>query len=260
MLEKLKKLPLNAILMLVIVVLLLLYLRQCNRSSNLDSDLTIANMNQQVLNDSITTYRDKAGSLTYEKGILISSEKELKDLNKELYDEVKDLTDNPKIVIKESVVTKEVPFEVPTYINVYLDGSTGLAWIRDTTYSEGNYQKIGGETRFTYDSLGIHNPFTIIDSNEIGMSFITGIKEGKDHYEIFIKSDYPGFIVTDIQGSILDKKMIQQKESPVVFGPSIGYGIVFNPDGKFSHGFAVGFTATYNLNRHIKKAFNKYKL
>ena len=63
MLEKLKKLPLNTILMIVIVVLALLYLKQCNRSSNLNSDLKIANMNQLVLNDSITTYKDKAGDL-----------------------------------------------------------------------------------------------------------------------------------------------------------------------------------------------------
>jgi len=217
-------------------------------------------MNQLVLNDSITTYRDKAGDLTYEKGILIASEKELKDLNKELYDEVKNLVGNPKIVIKNTVTIKEVPFEVHTYITQYPNGYTGLNWSRDTTYSIGNYQKLAGETRFIYDSLGIRNPTTFINSNEIGMSFITGIKEGKDHYEIFIKSDYPGFVVTDIQGAILDKKMVTSKESPVVFGPSIGYGVVFNPSGNISHGFTVGLTATYNLNRHIKKLLKPYGL
>ncbi len=246
--------------MIVIVVLVLLYLKQCNRSSNLDSDLKIANMNSQVFNDSITTYRDKAGNLTYEKGILVASEKDLKDLNKELYNEVKELKDNPKIIIKESIVIKEVPFEVPTYINVYPDGSTGLSWSRDTTYNNRNYQKLEGETRFIYDSLGIHNPYTMINSNEIGISFITGIKEGKDHYEIFIKSDYPGFTVTDIQGSILDKKMIQSNESAVVFGPSIGYGAILSPNGTIGHGVTVGFNATYNLNRHFKKLFKKYNL
>jgi hypothetical protein len=100
----------------------------------------------------------------------------------------------------------------------------------------------------------------MINSNEIGMSFITGIKDGKDHYEIFIKSDYPGLTVTDIQGSILDKKMIQSNESAVVFGPSIGYGAVLSPNGTFGHGFTVGFNATYNLNRHIKKLFKPYRL
>jgi len=140
MLEKLKKLPLNTILIIAIAVIAMLYLKQCNRSSNLNTELKIANMNQQVLNDSITTYKDKAGDLTYEKGILIASEKELKDLNKELYDEVKYLEDNPKIVIQERIRIKEVPFEVPTYITQYPDGSTGLNWKRDTTYSTGNYQ------------------------------------------------------------------------------------------------------------------------
>lgn len=260
MLEKLKKLPLNTILMIVIVVIALLYLKQCNRSSNLKSDLIIANMNQQVLGDSITTYVDKAGDLTYEKGILIASEKELKDLNRELYDEVKHLIDNPKIVIMERIIIKEVPFEVPTYITQYPDGSTGLKWRRDTTYSIGNYQKLAGETKFIYDSLGIRNPSTLISSNEFGISFITGIKEGKDHYEIFIKSDYPGFTVTDIQGAILDKRMVTSNESSVVFGPSIGYGVVFNPNGNINHGVTVGVTATFNLNKYIKKLFKPYGL
>ena len=260
MLEKLKKLPLNTILMIIIIVLALLYLKQCNRSSNLNSDLKIANMNQQVMNDSITTYRDKAGDLTYEKGILIASEKELKTLNEELYNEVKDLVDNPKIVIKERIVIKEVPFAVPTYITQYPNGNTGLNWQRDTTYSLGNYQNLAGETIFTFDSLGIHNPVTFINANEIGISFTTGIKEGKDHYEIFIKSDYPGFVVTDIQGSILDKKMVTSNESSVVFGPSIGYGVVFNPSGNISHGFTVGVSATFNLNKYIKKLFKPYRL
>jgi hypothetical protein len=260
MLEKLKKLPLNTILMIVIVVLALLYLKQCNRSSNLNSDLKIANMNQLVLNDSITTYKDKAGDLTYQKGILIASEKELKDLNKELYNEVKDLKGNPKIVIQERIRIKEVPFAVPTYITQYPDGYTGLNWRRDTTYSAGNYQYLSGETKFIYDSLGIRNPTTFINTNEIGISFITGIKEGKDHYEIFIKSDYPGFTVTDIQGSILDKKMVTTNESSVVFGPSIGYGVVFNPSGNISHGVTVGVTATFNLNKYIKKLFKPYRL
>jgi len=92
------------------------------------------------------------------------------------------------------------------------------------------------------------------------MSFITGIKEGPDHYEIFIKSDYPGFTVTDIQGAILDKKMVTSSESSLVFGPSIGYGIVFNPNGNVSHGITLGVTATYNLNKHIKKLFKRYRL
>ena len=217
-------------------------------------------MNQLALSDSVTTYRDKSGDLTFEKSTLIASKNELKNLNRELYDEVKDLKDNPKIVIKTEVKIIHDTVEVETKTILYADGSIGLNWNRDTTFSVGNFQSLSGETRFKLDSNKVTNVNTTLTKNTFGMSFITGLKEGKDSYEIFIKSDYPGFSATDIQGSIIDKKMIQSNESSFVFGPSIGYGLVLNPSGNASHGFMFGVTATYNLNKPIKKLFRPFGL
>jgi hypothetical protein len=259
MIEKLKQINLNTLLMIAIVIIVLFYLKQCNRSSNLNDELTIANMNQAALTDSVTTYKDKSGDLTFQKSTLIASEKELKDLNRELYDEVKDLKDNPKIVIKTLVKIIHDTVEVETNTVLYADGSIGLNWNRDTTFSVGNYQKLSGETRFKLDSNKVTDVRTMLNTNEFGMSFITGLKEGKDNYEIFIKSDYPGFVATDIQGAIIDKKMIQSNESSWVFGPQLGYGIVFS-NGTVGYGVTVGVGVTYNLNKSIKKLFRPYGL
>ena len=113
---------------------------------------------------------------------------------------------------------------------------------------------------FDFNNDVISNPYTSINTNTFGMSLVTGLKEGKDNYEIFIKSDYPGFTVTNIQGAIIDKSMVQSNESAVVIGPSLGYGVVFNPGGTVSHGVTVGVTATYNLNKTIKKLFSPFGL
>jgi hypothetical protein len=100
----------------------------------------------------------------------------------------------------------------------------------------------------------------MLNTNEFGMSFVTGLKKGKDNYEIFIKSDYPGFNVTSIDGAIIDKSMIQSNESSWVVGPNVGYSAIFLPNGQFGHGISVGFGLTFNMNKKIKKLFRPFGL
>lgn len=258
----LKNLNINTILNVVLVIVILLYLKQCNTTSNLSDDLKISKMNQIALNDSIRSYEIKNGSLVYQKQILIASKKELKDLNLDLSKELKGIKNNPKIIIKKEISIVHDTLKVPTYIVKYTDGNTGLTWKTDTTYSEGNYQTLSGETRFKLDSAGhiINSPVTYINENKIGISLTTGLVSDKEGYKIFIKSDYPGFTPTKIEGAIIDKKMIISNESPVVFGPSIGYGLVFASGGQVRHGLSLGFMATYNLNKPIKKLFRPHGL
>ena len=238
---------------------MLLYLKQCNSTANVKDDLKIANMNQAALLDTVTSYESRNGDLVFEKSSLIASKKELKELNSDLYDDIKDLKDNPKIVIK--ILTKFIhdTVEVETSTIRYADGTIGLKWERDTTFSIGNYQTLHGETRFKLDSNNVTDVTTTLNTNEFGMSFVTGLKEGKDNYEIFITSDYPGFVASDIQGAIIDKKMIQSDESSWVVGPYVGYGLVFS-NGSVGYGVQVGVGVTYNMNKKIKKLFRPYGL
>lgn len=260
----LKKINLNTILIIAIVIISILWLRQCNRTSNLNDDLKIANMNRIALLDTITTYETKSGKLVFEKNALIASGKELEQLNSDLAKEVKDLKNNPKIIIK--TVTKIV--HDTTYLNntiiKYADGSTGLKWKRDTVFTPDslNYQSLAGESRFLIDTVSgeVIDKGTILSTNEFGMSFTTGLTTGKDGYEIFIKSDYPGFKATQINGAIIDKKMIKSNESSIAFGPSLGYGIIFGNNGNVNHGVIIGVSATYNLNKPIKKIFRPFGL
>lgn len=255
-----KGLKLNTILIVVSAVLLVFLLRQCNRTSNLKSEAKIAEMNQAALLDSVTSYKSKNGTLVFEKSTLIASKNDLKDLNKELYDEVKNLKKNPKVIFKERVEVRHDTVKVPTSVVTYPDGSIGLKWKHDTTYSVGNFQRLAGETKFKYlgDSLNVLG--TSINENVFGISLVTGLTKGKDTYEIFVKSDYPGFTVTNIDGAIIDKDMVTSNESALVFGPHVGYGIMFGENGTFRHGVEVGIGLTYNLNKPIKKIFRPFGL
>lgn len=260
MIEKLKQINLNTILIVVSVVLLLLFLKQCSSTSNISDELKIANMNQTALNDSVRTYKDKSGILVHQKSTLIASEKELKTLNKNLYDEVKKLKGDIKIAYLVSTTIKRDTIEVPTIVKDLGNNNYVLDWKTDTTFSKGNFQRLSGSSFLTIDSTGkIIKPSTKINENIFGLSIITGLKEGKDGYEIFVKSEYPGFTVTDIQGSIIDKNMIKSDESNFVFGPTVGVGIIIGPSG-INYGVNAGIGVTFNLNKKVKKLFRPYGL
>lgn len=253
------KINVNTILIIVCIVLALLYLKQCDRSSKLNDKAKISEMNIKALNDSVRTYKTKNGDLVFQKSTLIASEKELKKLNKQLYDELSGIKGDVKIVFKEKVVIKHDTIEAETKTSYTADGKTMLIWKYDTAYDSDNFQKISGRSIFTIDSNVIRNPITFIDENMMGISLVTGLTEGKDNYEIFVKSKYPGFSVTKIDGAIIDKKMIKSNESRLVFGPSIGYGLMFN-GGTIRYGVNIGVNLTYNLNKSIKKIFRPYGL
>ena len=258
--EKLKNINLNTVLIIVGIVFALLYLKQCDSTSNLKNEIKIAYMNQAALLDSVTSEKGKNGDLVFEKSTLIASKRELKNLNGDLYREVQELKDNPKVIYKVLVKYVHDTIEIETNTILYADGTIGLNWERDTTFSAGNYQKLYGETRFRLDSNKVTDVSTMLNTNEFGMSFVTGLKKGKDNYEIFIKSDYPGFNVTSIDGAIIDKSMIQSNESSWVVGPNVGYSAIFLPNGQLSHGITIGVGFTFNMNKKIKKLFRPFGL
>lgn len=253
------KINLNTILVGGLIVFALLYLERCGRVGSLKDEVKIGEMNQRVLSDSVRNYKDKSDDLVYQRGILIASKKELKQLNSNLYKEIKDLKDNPKVIYKTEIVIKRDTTPIETIVEVVDSDSYKFQSEYDTTYSEGNFQKIKISTLFDIDSTGPNNIQTKIEENSFGMSLITGLVEGKDNYEIFVKSNYPGFEVTSIEGSIIDKKMIQSNESQWVIGPQFGYGITLN-GGSVLYGPTLGIGVTYNLNKNIKKVFRPFGL
>ena len=253
------KINLNTILIGGLIVFALLYLERCGRVSSLKDEVKIGNMNQKVFSDSIRNYKNTNGKLVYQRGILIASKKELKQLNSNLYKEIKDLKDNPKVIYQTEVVIKRDTTPIRTIVEAIDSDSYMFAWKYDTTYSKGNFQKISGSTLFDIDSIGPNNVQTKIEENSFGLSLTTGLVEGKETYEIFVKSNYPGFEVTSIEGSIIDKKMIRSNESQWVIGPQFGYGITLS-NGSVRYGPTIGFGVTYNLNKNIKKVFRPFGL
>lgn len=257
-----KKINLNTILIISLVIFILLYLKQCNFTYKLEESLEIESNNRIALTDSVDSYVLKNGELVFQKAILISDKKNLQTLNSELYNEIKQLKENPKIIVKQDIEIVHDTIPVDSYIEIYPNSNFKIKWEHDTIYNLNNYHNLSAETLFSLDTNTgvVKDAQTYITSNEIGISLTTALVKEKDHYKILVNSDYPNFNILNINGAIVDKKTITSDESSIVIGPSIGYGVVFSSGGYVHHGVNIGFNLTYNLNKKIKGLFRGGKL
>ena len=254
-----KKLKLNQILIIGFVVVLLLFLRQCSVTDGLKDDLLVAGQNEKALNDSVKATTNKLGEQVFLKNTLIADGKKLKELNAELYKEVKNLKGDVKIITTANTEIKSDPIYLTNTITKYADGIVDIRWKYDSLFSKGNYRKLAGISKIQYDSANVLDKGTTITQDEIGISVTTGLVKLDGSYQIFVKSNYPGMSISDIQGSIIDKNMIQSDESSWVFGPYFGVGVGVDPVNKtIGPNVSFGLGITYNLNKKIKRLFKPF--
>ena len=245
--------------MIGFVVVLLLFLRQCSVTDGLKDDLLVAGQNEKALNDSVKATTNKLGEQVFLKNTFIADGKKLKELNAELYKEVKNLKGDVKIITTANTEIKSDPIYLTNTITKYADGIVDIRWKYDSLFSKGNYRKLAGISKIQYDSANVLDKGTTITQDEIGISVTTGLVKLDGSYQIFVKSNYPGMSISDIQGSIIDKNMIQSDESSWVFGPYFGVGVGVDPVNKtIGPNVSFGLGITYNLNKKIKRLFKPF--
>jgi hypothetical protein len=245
------------ILLALSILFLFLFLRSCNENGG---QINTLKQNVFTLNDSLRTYKDKTGRLVYEKGALISENGDLKSLNVDLANEVKNLKDNPLVVIKTVVklVHDTTYIEIKSTNPGKWNGNTftqNFEWDLNNKYSLENYRLIEGNFDIYVDStfkLSTSKMKIIKDEFSMGMS--TGLTENKDGLlEIFVKSDYPGFKVSKLDCALIDPKksdVLKKYFPPKRWGLGIygGYGISLNPITFIpATGIQIGVGIQYNI-------------
>lgn len=244
--------------LLVILIIVIILFRGCGGDK---IDKKVYDQNIATLTDSIRTYISKNGELVSEKYALIATTKNLKDLNENLAKEVKDLRDHPIVVIqyKVKIVHDTIYVKVHQGSAVFSDDSivktVPFDWTDSTFYDKNDYHILAGNYTIQVDtSLNVITKQFMITQDEIGMSFTTGLTENKDKMlEIFVKSPYPGFKPTAMDGALIDprdskviKKFFPPKRWSV--GPMIGYGFYFDPKNvTVGHGVTVGVAVSYGI-------------
>lgn len=237
--------------LLFVLIMSLNYYWFHSNNQVLKKQLAVTEHNLQAANDTIRIVKDRQGRAEYDKfAYLTNSVENLSKMNKTLYDEVKQIKGNVQAITKTEVqiVEKKVPFLVRGEL---IDSNVTAYFNYDTTYSLGNYRKLSGFTKFNLVSKSVTGEKT---TDLIGMKLIGGIKNlDKGKPEIFVKSDYPGFEITSLEGAFIDPNLFKPKKKTPLITPSvfIGYAPVFynNDDGlKFKgNNFAIGAGLGFNI-------------
>lgn len=263
------------ILLLICVFVLAIFLfKGCGRSAT-DDKITRLEQNICAYKDSLTTSKNKEGELQYNMGLLAATNDDLSLLSDELADEVEKQKGK---VIYLSKINAELHDSITEISNkskgssvtvkANADGTQDIDWSYEVHYDEFNSRQMEGKARIGFhddsvivkttitdigDSIRIEIP--VIDEDNvvicipkdiIRMSFSTGLEEAEDgKMKIYLKSDYPGFTPTKIEGALIDPQESELIKSyfprkRFVVGPMIGGGLT--SDIKLSIFIGVGVT------------------
>lgn len=203
----------------LIALLLFLSIASIDSCVRNKAELKDANQNLIALNDSVRYVKNKNGALEAQKALLIADNKDLKKLNSDLQDELK--SERGKVIYIDKIQTKIV--HDTTYIHTELVDNK-FAFAYDTTYSKGNSRTLAIEGEVNGNDVDCK-----IVKDEFSVAIVTGIKKENGVAQIFVRSDYPGFNVSSIDGAILsqDDPIFAQdaKKKHFIIGPQVGIGV-----------------------------------
>lgn len=237
----------SVVVTILAIIFAFVNLIQFNRNEITKKKLAVAEHNLQVINDTLRITLDKAGKAEANKlAFLMDEISDLKNLNTALYNELKNIKGKVSTVIQGDVqiIEKLVPFIVKAEL---ADSTVRVDFKFDTAYSPGNFRKLAGYTKY---NIANGHAEGVKTQDEIGIKFTTGIKNlDKGKPEIFLKSDYPGFTVTALDGAVIDPNLFKKpKQKKLSVGLHVGYSpLYYNFDTKKS-GFTNQITGGVGLN------------
>jgi hypothetical protein len=251
-------------IVLIIIIILLLCGFGYNqiKMSDMKRDLNISRQNEYALAGKVAETQTKNDKLEYTKGVLVSKNKDLADLSETLAKEVKE--EEGKVHRLQRIIAtmgntgkdgKVDTLRMTNTVYKYPDGAYGLKWSDSTYHDSLNFRLLAGESKFKLLDLDstrkeVYPLSTDLTTDVIGFNIITGLKTNKETgmVEIFVRSDYPNFQVTEMEGAIIDpnkdpviKKFTRKKKFTV--GPYIGVGV----DRNLQPTLQLGVGGTYNL-------------
>jgi hypothetical protein len=257
-----------AIVALIILVLCAILGVQYAKIKELERNKQISDQNIIALNDSLRVERDKNGELVVSIAGYISTEKELKTINKELYDRVQaqkgDIISLNHVIVQlvqDTTLLKKYIKEKDKKIRelLLIGKDTYVApWSLTYAYDSTNFDVFTGKTTIkvkSLDPLTLTHEDTELISRKTQIDLAWGQKVENGVLRVFIISKYPGFNVAQMEGVLIDpntnpliKKLMKEKHWFTGFSVGIGTAAGFNvTDGKY--GLVIGPTLTWNIYR-----------
>ena len=193
----------------------------------LKAELSASQQNIKALNDTIIVVKDNAGKDEANKFALIAAQSsDLKKLNDSLYIELQKTKGSVNTI---EVIKTQIKHDTVTKIISIVDTTKDqvkISFKSDTVYNVGNFRNIEGNSIFD-KTTGLST--TSLTKDEIGVRLITGIKGiEKGQPTIFVRSDYPGFVVTGLDGAVINPNLLKKKQT-FLGRLSVGLNLSYSP-------------------------------
>lgn len=231
--------------------------------------LQIAHQNLLAATDSIRVTYAKDKQVEYDKYAYIAKQaNDLKGVNDSLLAQIKNTKGDVKsAVTATTTITDSGKLVKDTTIDRTIKDSNGIIHVNvdqgltfKKEYSKGNshYVMETIHIKGIPDNLDITGEIT---RDQISMTLFTGIKKNPDgNYEIFARSNYPGAVITALDGALIDKKIFEQEDKRRIFTLGLSFGYLpfiydFGSHTKEVFPSKIGVSAGVNVN--ISEIFRK---
>lgn len=262
----------NLIFFLIFGISIFVNFKACDKIDNLKTEIAVQEHNNKALLDTVETVKNRNGELQQEKTSYITSNKNLREINKELSNEV-DKQKGKVIYISNINASLERENKHLSARNSSLEQENKslrdslsnfkdkegkdvykLHWDFSNQYDQNNFRIIKGYTAFSIDSSS-YKPISEgseLEDFNFGFNITTGLKEQDDMLKIFIKSGYPNLTFSNIQGSLIDPHKSDvikslMHEDRWTFGVQMGAGLGYFKGGEMKPTVYVGFGGQYKL-------------
>ena len=237
--------------------------RTCESNKDLIAEKTKSEQNLVAANDTAKHYKNKYNESVTEKSIFISTEKELKKQNSDLYKKVKQQEGSIISLSTAIIGLKQDTAMLRSKLNKMTGDVTKIDsthfkvdWGIEYVWDAKNYDKYQGSTILSVTSktpLVLKHEKSELTFRESNIDVTFGEKVIDNKYVVYIQSAYPGFTTKSLEGFMMDpnsnkyiKKLI--KKQHWFTGWSVGFGVIpgFNIiDGKY--GIVVGPSLQLNI-------------
>lgn len=243
----LKGLDLRIILLILVFLLSGFTYWQISKKNEFKERLEVQRNNIAALQDSVRDYRTKTGELGQEKLALQVTVEDLKIANEELSEELEKEKGNVKTITKvETVVERDTVFVDSSRISQVGLNSYKIDW---THYEDGKgwSRRVSGYSTFyfNFNNDTPYGPETVITTDFLNTSIVTGIVERDGKKTIFVRSAYPYMTFTKINGAVIDDELYSSPKRWGI-GPSLGYALDVYSFRPFPY---IGIGVNYNIIR-----------
>ena len=251
---------------ILLVVLVIFIAGTCKKKRDIARELARTEQNNAALKDSLRFELDKKGQLLISINGYIASEKELKTLNKSLYDLVRaqkgdilSLNRTVVLLVQDTTVLRKNLDALRSKIGtmVELNDSTFVApWTLYYNYGGKNFDIFSGKTTvgvFERKPLSVKHLNTEMIKRQTQIDLTWGQKVEDGQLRVYVQSAYPGFTVQSMEGVLIDPNknpFIKEitKKKHWFQGLSIGVGITPGWDLLNQKGaIVIGPTISYSI-------------